>query len=281
MIHSTAIIKPGAEIDPSVEIGPYAIIDEHVQISQNCIIGPYVFITGHTSIGRGNKFHAGCVIGDEPQDIKYKGAPTRLIIGDNNLFREHVTIHRSNKVEEATIIGSDNFFMAGSHVAHNAVIGNNTIIANGALIAGHAIIEDKAFISGNCLVHQFVRVGTLALMQGGSAISKDLPPFTIAWGDNAICGLNIVGLRRAGITIEARNELRKLYHLLFRSGKNLKNAVACARGQFNSEFSIKLLDFIESSKRGVCTHINRRFHDTKFSPDQKEEENPHDQHQNL
>ena len=200
MIHPTAIIHPKAKLDSTVRVGPYAIIDEGVEIGPDCVIGPQVYLTGLTTIGAHNRFYAGCVIGEAPQDLKYNGEPTRLRIGDSNVFREHVTVHRSNKAAEDTVIGSHNFLMANSHVAHNCRLGDQVILANGVLLAGHVTLDDRAFISGNCVVHQFVRVGTLALMQGGSAISKDLPPYTVARGDNGICGLNTVGLRRAGLT---------------------------------------------------------------------------------
>lgn len=252
MIHPSAIIHPKAQLDPTVSVGPYAVIDEGVMIGPNCVIGPHVHITGNTIIGANNRFHTGCVIGDLPQDLKYKGEPTRLIIGDGNIFREHVTVHRSNKMEEDTVIGSRNFLMAHCHIGHNSRVGNDVIIANGALLGGHTIVYDRAFISGNCLVHQFVRVGQLALMQGGSAISKDLPPFTIARGDNGICGLNVVGMRRAGYSSEQRLELKKLYHLLFRSGLRLSAAVEQAKQQFQSEPARILIEFIATSKRGVC-----------------------------
>jgi UDP-N-acetylglucosamine acyltransferase len=261
MIHSTAIINPKAQLDPTVVVGPYAIIDEGVKLGSGCVVGPYVHLTGVIIAGSNNRFYTGCVIGHEPQDLKYKGQPTRVIIGDNNVFREHVTVHRSNKPEEDTVIGSNNFLMAHSHVGHNAVIGNNVIIANGALIAGHVVVQDRAFISGNCLIHQFVRVGELALMQGGSAISKDLPPFTIARGDNGICGLNVIGLRRNGYAPEQRLELKKLYHFLFRSDLPLREAVEKARAEFTSEVAKKMLDFISTSKRGVCVDKGALFED--------------------
>ena len=232
MIHPTAIIHPKAKLDATVQVGPFAVIDAGVELGANCIVGPHVYLTGETKIGTGNRFHAGCVIGDAPQDLKYKDEPTRLRIGDENVFREHVTIHRSTKSDAETIIGSHNFFMANSHVAHNCTVGDHAILANGALLGGHAVVQDRAFISGNGLVHQFTRVGTLALMQGGAAISKDLPPFTVAFRENEICGLNIVGLRRAGFTAEQRLELKRLYHLLFRSGKNLREALAEASERF-------------------------------------------------
>ncbi|HPC61027.1 MAG TPA: acyl-ACP--UDP-N-acetylglucosamine O-acyltransferase [Verrucomicrobiota bacterium] len=252
MIHPTAIIHPNARLDPSVQVGPYAVIDAGVQLGPECVVGPYVYLTGQTTIGRGNRFFAGCVIGEAPQDLKYANEPTRLRIGDFNVFREHVTVHRSNKLSEDTVIGSHNFLMQHSHVAHNVCLGNHVILAGGALLAGHVTVGDRAFISGNCLVHQFVRVGTLALMQGGSAISKDLLPYTVAHGYNGICGLNTVGLRRAGISAEERLELKQLYHALFHQGRGFRQALAEAAGRFTSSPARTLLDFAASAKRGLC-----------------------------
>jgi UDP-N-acetylglucosamine acyltransferase len=255
MIHPTAIVNPKAQLDSSVIVGPYAVVDSDVVIGPGCVVGPHVYLTGRTTIGSGNRFHAGSVIGDAPQDLKYKDEPTRLRIGDNNVLREHVTVHRSTKPEEETLLGSNNFLMANSHVAHNSRVGNNVIVANGALLAGHAEVADRAFISGNCLIHQFVRVGTLAMMQGGSAISKDLPPFTVARGDNGICGLNSVGLRRAGYGSEERVELKRLYHLLFRSGRKMTEAIAAGREQFSGNAARIMLDFVQAARRGVCSDV--------------------------
>ena len=252
VIHSTAIIHPQAKLGANVRVGPYAVIDAGVELGHDCVVGPQVYLTGATKIGANNKFHASAVIGDAPQDLKYKDEPTRLVIGDNNVFREHVTVHRSNKMSEDTVVGSNNFFMAGSHIAHNCVVGSHVILANGSLLGGHVTVQDRAFVSGNCLVHQFCRVGTLAIMQGGSAISKDLPPFTVARGDNGVCGLNTVGLRRSGFTAEERLELKKLYHALFRSGKSFRAAFAAAEKQFTTPAAKKMLEFISSAKRGIC-----------------------------
>jgi UDP-N-acetylglucosamine acyltransferase len=257
MIHQTAIIHPQAKLDATVRVGPYAVIDAGVELGAYCIIGPHAYLTGIAKIGSYNQFHAGCVIGDAPQDLKYKDEPTRVRIGDHNVFREHVTVHRATKTDGETIIGSHNFLMANCHVGHNSHLGDHIIIANGALLGGHATVQDRAFISGNCLVHQFTRVGTLALMQGGSAISKDLPPFTIARGDNGICGLNAVGLRRAGFTAEQRLELRRLYHTLFRSRKNLRTALGGAQENFSSATANVLLDFVAGAKRGLCADTGR------------------------
>lgn len=249
------MIHPSAQLDSTVRVGPGAVIDEGVRIGAHCVIGPHVYLTGVTIIGSHNQFHAGCVIGDAPQDLKYDGAPTRLRIGDHNVFREHFTVHRATKSDGETVIGSNNFLMAHAHVAHNCVIGDHVIMANGALLGGHAVVQDRAFISGNCLVHQFTRVGTLALMQGGAAISKDLPPFTVARGDNQICGLNAVGLRRAGFNSEQRRELKRLYHALFRGGRNLREAITEAQTGSVSEAGGTLLAFIAASKRGVCSDV--------------------------
>jgi UDP-N-acetylglucosamine acyltransferase len=253
MIHPTAIIHPQAKLGANVRVGPYAVIDADVELGADCTVGPHVYLTGVTKIGSGNKFHAGCIIGDAPQDLKYQDEPTRIVIGDNNVFREHVTVNRATKPAEATVVGSHNFIMANAHIAHNCVVGNHVIIANGTPLGGHVTVQDRAFLSGNCLVHQFCRVGTLAIMQGGSGISKDLPPFTVARGNNRICGLNVVGLRRAGYSAADRLELKMLYHALFRSGKNVTAAVAAARNDFSSPGAKTMLEFIATAKRGVCT----------------------------
>jgi UDP-N-acetylglucosamine acyltransferase len=253
LIHKTAIIHPKAKLDATVQAGPFAVIDEGVELGAHCVVGPHVYLTGETKIGSHNQFHAGCVIGDAPQDLKYKNEPTRLRIGDHNVFREHVTVHRSTNVDGETVVGSNNFLMANCHVGHNSHLGNHIIIVNGALLGGHVTVQDRAFISGNCLVHQFTRIGTLTMMQGKAGIGQDLPPFTIAHGINRICGLNVVGLRRAGFTAEQRIELKRLYHLLFRSGKNLRAAIEEAQKTFASPTAKIMLDFVASAKRGVCS----------------------------
>jgi UDP-N-acetylglucosamine acyltransferase len=229
-----------------------------VVLGADCQVGPHVYLTGHTIIGERNRFHAGAVIGDAPQDFKYSGAPTRLRIGHGNTFREHATVHRSAKLEEDTVIGDDNFLMASCHIGHNCQIGSNNILANGVLLAGHVTLADRAFLSGNCIVHQFCRIGRLALMQGGSGISKDLPPFCIARGDNGIAGLNVIGLRRAGFTSPQRLELRQVYHTLFRSRGRRQLAIQEARVRFLEAASSELIEFTASSKRGVCSDTGSR-----------------------
>ena len=255
MIHPTAIVHENAQVRASAEVGPYAIIDEHVTLGADCVVGPHVHFTGHTAIGNGNRFHTGCVIGDAPQDVKYDGQPTRLIIGERNTFREHVTIHRSNTLDEVTRIGSENMFMANSHIGHNSIVGNRAILANGVLVGGHAMIGDGAFLSGNAVVHQFCRVGSMAMMQGCSGVSLDLPPFTIVRGINGMCGLNSVGLKRAGFAAEERRELKKAYHAIFLSGHLLKEALEKARADFTGVLPRQLIDFVAASERGICSHV--------------------------
>ena len=257
MIHPTAVIDPRAHLDTGVEVGPYAVIEAGVVVGPDCRIGPLVHLSGQTTIGAANMFHTGCVIGNIPQDLKYRGAPSRTRIGDANSFREHVTVNRATDETEDTVIGSHNLLMASSHVAHNTRIHNHCILANGALLGGHVEMQDRAVISGCCLVHQFVRIGTFAMMQGGSGISQDLPPFTMARGDNSICGLNVVGLRRAGVSEADRLELKRLYRLLFRGSLALQTAVEEARRMFHGPLAKALLDFVAASKRGVCADVRR------------------------
>jgi UDP-N-acetylglucosamine acyltransferase len=266
MIHPTAIIHPHAELADNVEVGPFAVIDHGVVLGPGCRVGPHAYLTGLTLAGADNVFHAGAVIGNASQDLKYKGEPTRLRIGDRNTFREHVTVNRSSSVEEDTVIGSDNLLMAGCHVGHNSAIGNFVRIANGSLLGGHVVVQDYAIISGNCLIHQFSRIGTLAMMQGGAGISMDLPPFTMARGQNRVCGLNIIGLRRAGFSNEQRLDLKRLYRLLFRASVPFRTAVNAARHQFQNGPARVLLDFVATSHRGVCRDISHSRGNTPDDP---------------
>jgi UDP-N-acetylglucosamine acyltransferase len=257
MIHPTAIIHPLSHVDPTFEVGPYVVIEEGVTVGPGCRIGAYAHLSGLTTLGADNFLHPGCVIGNIPQDLKYRGAPSRTRIGDRNTFREHVTVNRATDETEDTVLGSDNLLMACSHVGHNSQIGSHCIIANGALLGGHVQMADRVIVSGCCLLHQFVRLGTFAMMQGGSAISQDLPPFTMARGDNSICGLNVVGLKRAGVGADDRLELKRLYRFLFRGALGLKAAVAQAQTEFHSPLARAMLEFVAASRRGICADVGR------------------------
>jgi UDP-N-acetylglucosamine acyltransferase len=258
MLHPTAIIAPTAQLAPDVQVGPYAVIEGNVTLGPGCVVGPFVHLLGHTTLGARNRIHAGAVIGDTPQDLKYKGEPTRLVIGDDNVIREHATIHCSTRPDTATTIGSHCFIMGNAHVGHDVKVRDHAILCNGIAIAGFAEIGERAFLSANTLVHQFCRIGALVLMQGGAAVSQDVPPFCIATGDNAICGLNTIGLRRNGFTAEQRQELRRLYRLLFLGDKPWRDALAEALATAQGDAAKQLVAFITASKRGVCRHVGDR-----------------------
>ena len=256
MLHPTALIAPTAQLAPDVQVGPYAVIEGNVTLGPGCVVGPFVHLLGHTTLGARNRIHAGAVIGDTPQDLKYKGEPTRLVIGDDNVFREHVTLHCATKPDTCTVIGSHCFIMGNAHIGHDVQVRDHAIICNGVAIAGFAVIGERAFLSANSLVHQFCRVGPLALLQGGAAVSKDVPPFCIATGINSICGLNTIGLRRGGYSSGQRIELKRLYHLLFLSGKLRRDALADAAIGPTGAAAKQLLDFVAASTRGVCGHVS-------------------------
>jgi len=258
VIHPSAVIHPGAKLHPDIQVGPHVVIDVDVTVGAGCVLEPHVYLTGVTTIGANNRFFAGCVIGGAPQDLKYNGEPTGVRIGDGNVFREHVTVHRSAVMGKETVLGSHNFLMANSHVGHNSRLGDHNILANGVLLGGHVVIADRVFLGGNAVVHQFTRLGTLSMMQGITGISKDLPPFTIARGINELCGLNTVGLRRAGIGSAERLELRQVYQAIFRSRLRLKEAIQAAREEFCSPSALLLLAFIEETTRGICSDRRRR-----------------------
>ncbi|MGE0680199.1 MAG: acyl-ACP--UDP-N-acetylglucosamine O-acyltransferase [Candidatus Binatia bacterium] len=251
-IHPTALIDLRADIHPDAQIGPYVVVDGQVRVGPGTKVMAHAVLTGNTEIGEENEIHMGAVIGHVPQDVAYSGAPTFLKIGHRNIIREHSQIHRGTKEGSTTVIGNDNFFMHHSHVAHNCQIGNLTIIAGGALLAGYVQVDDRAFVSGNCVVHQFVRIGTLAILRGLSRTSRDVPPFCIMDGTHTVRGLNVIGLRRAGFDRERIRALRKVYSRLFRQKVNLKLVVAELRQEPCTPDVAYLLDFIEQSKRGVC-----------------------------
>lgn len=251
-IHPTAIIDPRAEIHPEAEIGPYVVIDGAVKVGSGTKAMAHTYLTGWTEIGEDNVIHMGAVIGHEPQDVAYRGWKTHLFIGCRNIIREHAQIHRGTTEGSATVIGNDNFFMHHSHVAHNCQIGNHTIIAGGALLAGYVQVEDQAFVSGNCVVHQFVRIGKLALLRGLSRTSRDVPPFCIMDGTHTVRGVNLLGLKRAGYSSERIREIRQAFARLFHRRINMARTVQELETEGPSDDVAYLLQFIKNSKRGVC-----------------------------
>lgn len=252
-IHPTAIIDPKAEIDSNVEIGPYVIIDGAVKIMRGTRVMAHGYITGWTEIGEDNEIHPGAVLGDAPQDKAYRGQETYLRIGDRNIIREHAQVHRGTAAGSATVIGNDNFLMATAHVGHNCKLGDNIILANGALLGGHVEVGNNVFLSGNCVVHQFVRIGDYALMRGLSGTSRDVPPYAIIDWQHTVRGVNVVGLKRAGFDDKRIRAIRAAFRVLFRKGRNLTLAMKEVEesGRANSDV-LALMEFIKSSKRGVC-----------------------------
>jgi UDP-N-acetylglucosamine acyltransferase len=251
-IHPTALIDARAVVHPEADIGPYVVIDGPVRVGPGTRVLAHATLTGWTEIGTSNVIHMGAVVGHEPQDLSYRGAETYLRIGDRNVIREHVQIHRGTKPGSATLVGSDNYFMNNAHVAHNCRIGSHVILANGAMLGGYVEVDDQVFVSGNCVVHQFVRIGRLAFMRGLSRASRDLPPFCVVDGTHTVRALNLVGLRRAGFTPARIRELQNAFRHLFRRARNLREAIAEVERTPCSPDVAYLLDFIRASKRGVC-----------------------------
>ncbi|MGH7779939.1 MAG: acyl-ACP--UDP-N-acetylglucosamine O-acyltransferase [Candidatus Binataceae bacterium] len=252
-IHSSAVVGPEAELAPGVEIGPFCMLEGRVRLGERTRLISHVAIFGDTEMGEDNIVHPTAVIGDEPQDLSYTGAPRQVRIGDRNVFREGSTVHRGCEKGLVTTIGSDNFVMHNAHIGHDCRIGNFTIIAGGALLAGWVQVGDRTLVSGNCVVHQFTRIGRLALTRGGSRMSRDIPPFCIADGTHTLRAINVIGLKRAGFGTPAIAALRRAFAALFGTRRNLALAIACleAAGPLTPEVT-EMIEFIRASKRGVA-----------------------------
>ena len=252
-IHERAIIGKKAELGDNNVIGPNAIIEDGVKIGSGNKIMANAYLFGGSEIGDENEIHMGAVIGHAPQDIAYKGEQTFTKIGQQNIIREYVTIHRGTKEGSETLIGDRNFLMANVHIAHNCRLGNDVILVNLASLTGHCVVEDQAFISGMTGFHQFTRIGRLVMVSALSAINKDIPPFMICGGrPGVIQGINVVGMRRAGIAQAVRSEIKEAYRLLYRSGLNVAQALCEIETNFHSKEIGHLIRFIQESKRGIC-----------------------------
>lgn len=258
-IHPTAIIAREAELADNVVVGPYAIIEGRCIIGPDCIIRPHAVLCGNLTMGRGNQVYSGAIIGEKPQHLKYNDEPTGTEIGDNNIFREHVTIHRGTTHSMVTRIGDNNFFMAGSHVAHDCEIGNRCILANGALVGGHSVLSDNVYLSGNAAVHQFVRIGRLALLSGCSGTTKDMPPFVIQQNIDTVVGINVIGMRRAGLANEQINVVHRSFRYLFRAGMTVPDALKRIEDEMGEwDVAREMVEFIRNCPKGINTMRRRR-----------------------
>ena len=253
-IHSAAIVDKKAKLADDVEVGPYALIGPNVEIGKSVTIAGHVVVDGYTAIGEGTRIFTGAVIGSPPQDLKYKGKKSFLEIGKNNIIREYVTMNPGTEEGTVTSVGDGNLLMAYSHVAHDCKVGNNCVIANLGTLAGHVTIEDKVVIGGLAAVHQFTRVGKMAIIGGCSKVVQDVPPFSTCDGNPArVYGLNLIGITRAGMPKDAQARLRKAFKILFHSGLIFKNGVERVKKSVGSFEEIDyLLNFIKNSERGVC-----------------------------
>lgn len=254
MIHKTAIVHRNAEVSEDCDVGPYCVVGENVVLGKGCRLHSHVVIEGPTQIGNSNEFFPFCSIGQKTQDLKYKDEPTHLVVGDHNVFREFVTINRATSAGDKTIVGSHNTVLAYSHIAHDCILGDHIVMSNCGTLAGHVTVEDRAIIGGLTAIHQFCRIGTMAITGGCSKVVQDVPPFMMADGNPAeVRTVNKVGLERNGVSEETQKNLRAAFKLLYReSGLNIGDAVAKIRKDLPSSKELDhLCSFIDKSERGI------------------------------
>ncbi len=258
-IHPTAIIDPEAQLDEYIVIGPYVCIEGPARIGAGTVIHAHAVISGEVTMGERNTIGHGAIIGTFPQDLSFKpGTRSGVLIGNDNVIRELCTIHRGTGEGTYTRVGDGNFLMAGSHLAHNVQMGSHVIMANNALLGGHVKVEDRVFIGGGSVFHQGIRIGRLAMAQGNSAASKDIPPYCVLAGPNGIAGLNVVGLRRAGFQPETRAEVKTAFKMLYQSGLNSTQALAAAKEKTWGAEAAYFWEFVEAAtSKGICAFAER------------------------
>lgn len=252
-IHPTAIVAPGAELGVGVEIGPYCLVGSESTIGDGSVLRSHVVIEGHTAIGARNVIHAFSSIGGAPQDTSYKGEPTTVFVGDDNVFRESVTIHRGTaKARAQTKVGSRNLFMVGCHVAHDGVVGSDNIFANQVALAGHVEVEDFVVIGGLVGITQHCRIGSYAFLGAGAVLRKDLPPYMAAKDFSEVMGPNLVGLKRRGLDASQIRTISELYKVFYKSGKTLAVCLAELEERFSQDsVAQRFINFVKSSKVGI------------------------------
>jgi UDP-N-acetylglucosamine acyltransferase len=261
-IHPTALISPEADLADDVLVGPYAIIEGRVKLGPGCVLRPRAHLIGPLTMGKNNHVYGNAILGERPQHFKYADEPTGVEIGDNNVFRENVTVHRGTSHSWNTRIGHDNYFMAGSHVAHDCVVGNRCNLVNNALLGGHCELADNVTVSGNSGIHQFCRLGRLCFISGTSATTKDVPPFIVQQDFNVVVGVNVIGMRRAGMSSQQISAIRRLYHIVYLQNMSLPNALARAEAEMGAIDAVQeFVRFARESKRGINRAINRASQD--------------------
>ena len=249
----TARVHPDARIGPGVTIGEFCVIEADVEIGAGCVLEPYVYVKRWTTLGENNAISSGTVLGTDPLDKAFSGERSYLRIGNGNRIREHYTISRGTEPESATEIGDRNYIMTSGHIAHNCKIGSDTVICSCALVAGYVEVEDQAFISGGVVVHQYSKIGRLAMIGGNTRVNSDVPPFFLYSGFNVEArGLNLVGLKRAGYRLSDIAALKKAYQILYRSGLKLEEALARIESQAATPETLHLAAFVRRSRRGIC-----------------------------
>ncbi len=257
-IHPSAIIGKRVQLGEGNEIGPGCVIEDGAVLGAYNKLWMNVYIGPGTTIGDGNQIHMGAVLGHLPQDLAFAGGTTYTKIGHRNTIREYVTIHRGTKDGTATVLGDDNFLMAGAHLGHNCQVGHKTILVNLATLAGYCTVEDGAMLSGMVVVHQFTRIGRLAMVSGLSAVSKDVPPYLLCAGRPAVIhGINAVGMRRAGLAPVVRDEIKRAYRLLYREGLNVTHAIEAIERECASPEVKLLVEFVKQAKRGISAGLPR------------------------
>ncbi len=252
-VHPSAVIHPEAQIGSNCHIGPFCVIGEHVTLGPDCKLHSHVVIDGHTTLGAGNELFPFAAIGLKTQDLKWKGGVTRTLIGDHNVFRENTTVHSATNDGDATVIGSHNHFLAYTHIAHDCRVGSHIVMSNVGTLAGHVIVEDHAIIGGLAAVHQFCRIGRMAIIGGCSKVVQDVPPFMLADGNPAETkALNKVGLERNGVSEDSQAALKKAFKILFRDGLTVSNALVKIEAELPQLPELQhLIAFVKASERGI------------------------------
>jgi UDP-N-acetylglucosamine acyltransferase len=270
-IHPSAVIDPGAELGQGVEVGPHSVIGPNCRVGDGCKIGPNVVLQSHVILGGNCQVSPGAVLGGFPQDMKFKGEESYVRIGEGTFIRECVTVNRASGEGQETIVGDRCMLMAYAHVAHNCIVGNEVILANSVQLGGHVEVGDFAFLGGIIAVHQFVKIGRLAIISGSSATRQDVPPFSMSDGRPCvIVGINKVGLKRRGYDLAQRTRIKNAYHLLWFAGLNQKQAIEAIRNEIEMDDAVQeLVSFVENSARGI-----RRPHDIMRTDMDRPESSP-------